>query len=824
LAFTAKAAALERLRTLGVFNTVTAFAGGLNPVGTFALKTHYAAADDELTLEQLEFQRGPGATIPVVALSATGRISALRALLAKPPTSIAQWSAHLSQGLNVPNLTLDPDAVCGLLERQKTALDFIAEVRAGVYRFKGPINLRNLTFKSAAAGSFDVAFELSAPLAHHPRPGVGRPPAGDAAAALTGTLSLAPTAPLRLTFGQNETTATGTLNLDQAGLRGTIHPQYFVYAKPEGVPCKLAFAVAHRADGWRAMEARLVGGPVSLSLMNLFYNTTTVKPALTVEKFTANTAAAGGTLTGLRLDLNADDLRFQFDGDPLDLSKLTALGLRLPPNAKLGGTLGQIKAQYAGKLSAFPGGLQVHSSGTNISMDATEAGKSARLTLAADLSATPAALSAKTVSATLVFSSGRGNALSHEIQFPLEATARKAGEGVIDALLKPGLPLLVRISNARATAPLDVDALLEGLNTLANVWSPGPGDMSGIGEMRLELSATAPAVSLDETTLSDVKLTSAELDCLRLSVNAAAGVYGGTTTVRVTNFDLRTQAFAVNFAFSAADLRAALADPSAAKGNDDYQIFGRASGTGELTGVGFKRPQRRTWNGTIKTQIEGLIAQKGDGKASKPDPLKIGASILGRVLGGDDGVIGTAGRAMNIYSEDFGLFLNRLEFEPLSASLSVEKGVARFSRSSLTGKEKSAGLRLDFLGAIDLVTQRFADDLRLLLISLPPKTQTALRLNELDETERQTILKEFADGKFQPLVLRGKIGDPATNKIELGRAFYVLDQRIHNSIQAKKAREAQAAQAAQGAQPAEQPPPEKEKEKKKGGLWDLLGR
>ena len=799
--------------------------------GTLNAKARYSQAEDRLVIETIEFARDAKCNAPLITLSASGEVAAVRDLFVRPPSSAAQVMAHVDKSLTVKSLTVGLFELNCYLAKRKIAAQFAADSLAGIYEPKGLMTVRDLVLRPAGApGVASASFSAQTPLEWHPAPAPGQPRSPDAQASLGGTWGVDANAPLRLNLNTGELALEGTLNLDAANVFYVVDKRFLTYNKPAGTPCKLRLDVRLSADNMlRAPAIELTGGAIGLSLANLVYNTAAPKPVVTLDKLALTGEPFAGTLSDFGLDMNRDALRLRFDCESFDVAKLATLGLKLPPAIQVSGSLNKTRALYEGALSAFPGGLAA-STGLNVRLAGTTPGQNVALSLSGDLTADQTRVASRSLQAALDYAPAAGAASSQKLQCVLDATSRIPDAGVLDAAQKPGLPLLVRIANAQPAGPLDVTALVDGINALAAAWSPtpsaGPGDMSGIKRLRVEVSASAPVVLAGGMEIRNVQLPSVVLDDVKLTITEAkANVYGdGAVTIHKEVLDLATNAHDGSLELANIDLKTVTTDPAAPRAKDAYELLGRLSGSGSIAGTGFTKAALKTWQGAINAKVDGLTAQKNEGKSSGISPTKIATGLGGAILGGK------TGRAMQLYGDDFGLFLNKLEFEPLPLTISVEKGRANIARTSLVGKGKSAGLQLDFLGGVNLVTTAFAPQMTIWLAKLPEKTQKELRLQQLDPADKQTLLAEFEQGKFQPVILTGNVRSPQTNADDVLKAFNTLDDRIEKLIQAKKARESGQQPADQQQptqqqpaqqQPAQTPPPDKKK-KDKPSLLDIF--
>jgi hypothetical protein len=177
------------------------------------------------------------------------------------------------------------------------------------------------------------------------------------------------------------------------------------------------------------------------------------------------------------------------------------------------------------------------------------------------------------------------------------------------------------------------------------------------------------------------------------------------------------------------------------------------------------------------------------GSKAKKVGVGIGAALLGQL----DKRLDPLGRALDIFSDDFGLFLNKLEFEPLDLDVDLQKGIAKLPRTNLVGRSKNADLQVALSGGIDIGREEYSPNLSLWIIKMPQKTQTHLRLNQIDTKDRDAILKTFSDGKFQPVELTGKLDTSSANKLEIVSAFSSLDNKISKLIDEKEQRDRAAA-------------------------------
>ena len=790
--------------------------------GELVLKAQYNAAQDQLQIETVKFVRADKSNLPVaqIELSGNAMLKQMLPKLSAKTIDVADLLASCPQGLALKTLVIYPNDLSGYLLRNKIGGTFGAEALAGVYAFTAPLTIQNgLVKRGPAAGVLDVSFNAKTPLEWHPRPQPAKAPAVAAALALGGAWGFAADMPLRITLANGNLAVQGRLVLDDAIIACSAAEPTFSYNKPAATKCALNFSLSQGADGIvRVPALELSGGPLGFSLENLTYNTAAPQPLLTLDKVVLKEGPMAGTLSAISVDMAKDHLRAQAAVDSLDLAKFVS-PKQFPPSFQLSGGLSGIALSYDGRISAFDKGftaadkMGLHCTRADVRATGTSAGKTATLTLTGELSADWVSAEGKALSVTLG---------DQKLQLALKAAPRNSGDDMMKAATKPGLPIAATIT-CDAAAPFNVTALTNALDTLtASMATPGAkssGGMDAIKDLKLTVSLNAPQILAGGQTIQNFQMASMVLSDLKVNIPDAHGtvLQDGTFALAKTNLDLATQAFSGELNYKNLDLKTLLTPGKPKK--DEYEIMGRAGGICQISGTGFADPMKTT-NVTGNVILTGLIAQKNEGKASA-DPTK---SIIG-VLGGFAGsqLSGFGGEELvlmsTLYSDDFGLFLNKLEFDEIRAPITLSKGLLSIAETSLVGKGRSAGLQIDFFGAMDLPTQKFKPNLTLHLVKLTPKTQDVLRLTQLDPSDRQAILDMFASRKFQPIVLTGALASPDKNLLELARAFRELNNTIERDIQSKKAAGQPATQPGQANA---NPPATSNPPKKKSLVDDLL--
>lgn len=803
--------------------------------GALNLKARYDAGADRLAVETLEFARDAKSNAPIVELKASGEVAGVRKALNAPALSAAALLGSFDRGLTVSSLTVGALELNAYLVKKDIAAQFAREALRGVYEATGLIVVQDAQLRpTGRGGEFDLTLRAQTPLRVHAPSAPNAPVSPEIEAEIGGTWSFDAGAPLKVKLDPNGTALQGTLNLDAAGAKYVVDKTYFVYNKPANTPCKLAFDVAMPTQGpLRVARLELAGGPIGVALANLSYDTGAPKPALTCDRIAVTEGGLAGTLTGLVLDQNRDLMRWQFSAENVDVARLRNFLAQLPPTARIAGTLRDIRAAYDGPASVFPKHLTASCAAMNVQLAAAAPSGPVALALEGDLSADLRRAASRNLAVTVESTPAGRAAQRQKIECGLEVLARNAAESLPEALAKPGMPVVVKVGGLR-TGGVDVDALTEAMSALAAAFAPapaapaGPTDWSTIRQLRVEASASVPVVTAGGIELRNAQAPAVVLDDLTLAVqNASATVFGGQAGVESLKLALPNSQFNIRFKLANIDLAALTGTLAPPTSKDDYRIAGRlTTEAAEINGMGFDAKAMKNWQGTVKAQIAGLVAQQGDGKRA-PDPLKIGTGILGGVLGGK------MGRGLNVWSSDFGLFLPRMEFEPFTTGVSMEKARVNIVRTALAGKAgtPTEGLEAEFIGGINPLKKEFAPQMTLWLTGLPAKTQRVLRLDQVDPADRQSILGEFDQARFQPVVLTGSLSAAETNKKELLAAFDTLDSRIEKMIRDKQARQQPPAQppATQPGQPQQPPPaqppaqPQPKKKKEKLNPFDLLG-
>jgi len=794
----------------------------LDLAGLVTLRARYQREKDRLFLDQLDFRRTEGGTCPVSQFALVkpngepeevARFGALLATLDldKPLHAIvATLASHLEMGIRIETLEASTRELLTFLRAKNLARSFIADVSAGVYRIAERIRLNALSArKGPKPGSYELFGGLDLAAGWHPRSGTPPLPQKDPAASLEGTVRLGTAVVVLAPSGID---VEATVLLDDLHVNLAYAAPYFVYEKPAAMPCRLRFAMGLPEKGGLAIpSAALTGGPLALTLKNLAQSEA---GTWTCEQLELPDGPLPGKLTGFLYDEKADRLQVAFDAQRVDLASAMKYAA-LPKTFTASGSLEKIHGSYAGRASVLPDRMgeqdrmELQCVLNDVVLSGRPIGKSADIALNGTLDASPRLLAGKNLSVGLKYGVTGQPALSQRIETLLEkACAREANVPLSNALLADGLPLLVR-AQVKAATPIHLEALLDTIATLSesartSTVQSGPTDLGGIAKLRLELALDAPTLTLAEQTFTNLKAQEIVFDGLKLSIPlASAEIYGGQLILRSAIYDLGTTPLrhTQKLDVSDLDLHKLTFDPAKPPAKGSYQVFGKLSANGTLSGAGFLQAERASWQGDLKTSIQNLVLEKQGAEARKNDAgggffndiKKLGMKTVGDAF--DGLVLPGTGKVMQLYQDDFGLFLSKMEFKDTEIALTVRNGLVDIPKSSLAGKGANDGLIVGFMGKIDLPSQTFKPTpFRVWFLGFPPTTQKLMRLDELTETEREGILQDFRNGN-PSLWLTGSVTSPSPNTAEFAISFQEVLKKIDRLIAARK-------QAQPGAAPA----------------------
>lgn len=795
----------------------------LDLAGLLTLRARYQREKDRLLIDQLDFKRTDGSACLISSFALTkpsgepeevARLSALLASLdlKKPLHAIvATIASHLEMGVHVHSLEVSTRELLTFLRAQGLAQTFIADVRAGIYRIAERIQLSALSArKGAKPGSYELFTRIDLAADWHPRSGATPLPQREPAASIDGAMRLSPAVvvldPLR-------TDVEATVLLDDLHVNLACAAPYFVYEKPLATPCRFRFSLGlPERGGLHVPSAALTGGPLALSMTDLQQSAT---GAWTCELLELTNGPLPGKLTGFLYDEKNDRLRVAFDAQRVDMASAVKYA-SLPKTFTASGSLEKIHGSYDGRTSVLPDRMGEEDKMLfqcilrDVVLSGRPMGKSADLSINGTLNASPYELSSPQLTVGLNFGITGQPAVAQGITTILEkACAREPRMALPTALLADGLPLLVR-GRVVADTPIHVEALLDTIATLSesvNAVGPvtsGPTDLNGIRRLRLELGLQAPSLTLAGQTFTNLQAQQLIFEGLMLSIPLAnAEIGGGQMILRDALYNVGATPIGHHqrLTVSDVDLHVLTFDPSKPPAKGSYQVFGKLSATGSLSGSGFLQPERSSWQGELKTTIRELVLEKrgvedqkaGPGGGFFGDIRKLGMRALGDIF--DGLVLPGTGKVMRLYQDDFGLFLSRMEFKNTDIAMTIRNGLVDMAQGTLEGKGKNDGLIIGFLGKIDLPSQSFKPTpFHVWFLGFPPSTQKLMHLDELSETEREGIMQDFRRGN-PSLWLSGTVTSPSPNAAEFAISFQEVLKKIDRLIAARK-------QAQPGATPA----------------------
>jgi hypothetical protein len=559
--------------------------------------------------------------------------------------------------------------------------------------------------------------------------------------------------------------------------------------------------------------------------------------SLSLEKLTVGDGAQSATLTGLAYDVAQDKLRFGVEVGRFDIGKVAPY-MSLPAGLKVLGACTGAKASYDGSLAAlrtgkaFAGGdkFGLTLGAELLRLEAVTPAAAAYMNVKGDIDIDNTRIAWRNLDLAVHHKPASGPEGHSQVNGNLTIAPKVAGTSLLNALKAPGLPLLVK-APLRAT-DLNANAA-DAFSTVANVLSPGGsggGGLSGIKNLRVEASLSANRVLAGSMIVAQVEVPALVVDGLIVTIpNAKCVAYGGELAIAEARYNIGKEPLSHSQKISVANLDLAAIAKAFSGGRapkpEEYQVTGRLSASGSLSGGGFDAADRDTWRGNAKVTLVDLVAIKSAGKASLPDQSKLqqALSSFGVPFERDNFLM----RWADIWADDFGLFLSRLEFASLDVDLGLDLGKVTIAHGKIIGKPgtPSAGLNLEYQGGISLRHETFSPQLTLWLTNLPLRTQEKLRLNQITEGERAEILARFGQCRFEPIILKGKVADcSCDNSLSVVAAFMKLDTEIDKLIRAR-----QPTAPVQPNQPVPPPPPtpvetvkEKVKEKVKDKLGDWL--
>ena len=754
---------------------------------------------DRVRIEELVFEKSPPGSAVLELLKASAEVGTVSALLADPPGGLVAWINRASPEVRIAVARLAPAPLLDFLKAEGLAAGLCAQVKSGVYRVE-VLEWRDLVVKAGAQpGRLDAAFALHAQFEHRPRSGSAAVLSAEPAAHAKGVMKTDPATPFRIVLRDERVDFEGALLLDDSDLFCSATKPW-VYRKAAGAPCRLSVAGAAQNDGTVRLSAlEIEGVPVSLKLQDLEYRTARDQFQVALKSM-ALTAPLVLTVKDLALDTARDLLKFSAQAAPLTAAQVAPY-LALPDGWRMEGGLEETHSTYQGRWSAFTQGfrptdlLTFRTGLKDLRLAVRAQDRAAAWTLSGPLEGdafrlTSAGLNLAGESGPLGVAPVR-----QQLLLPLQVTGRD-GRDLLEALSANGLPLLVRVP-VEAKEPLNLAALLEAVNAFSGA-TPGapaaPRGLDAIKELRVEIpTLNVPKLSAYGESVEGVRAPVRAQDGAgvvldRLSVllsSLAARVQGAEALVTQGRYEIALNPIRheQSFQLTQVDLARVVPEPVTIPSHGPYRINGQVNLAGQLRGAGFAQAERRSWNGQWKAALPNLVVSKA-GKEKETSNLgdsltKLGVGLAGDLLGGKTGL------GMKLYSQNFGLELSKLEFEPLEIEVSIREGKAFVERGRLRAKGANAGLSLAFEGVVDLAREEFAPHFQVWLADLPPRTQEIMGLPRFSAEWRKEILKDFAEGRFK-FILTGPVRNFQDNRKDLLLQLNDLGDRLSRPEPAPK--------------------------------------
>jgi hypothetical protein len=828
----------------GALPKLAALPAGLDLNGTATLGADYAAGAGTLALRSFTYQRAPGTKGPLAEADLSGTVTGVKELPQKlngPPENLLP---HLG-GLSIKRLGFDLQGLAPLLKAQNAAPALVGDLESGVIRFHQPLTLSNVSVQSPAANRWQIALGLTTHAEYRPLDPATKAPAAAPLAVLNGTVTTG-SKPLTVNLADGGFSAAGQLDLGGAEvLAGPPKPVQF--RAPKGGATVLAFSVARSKDG--VITAPLIdvgGGTLSLLANNLTLNTGGPKLYAAVEKCVLREGPLTGTLSGVLIDEARDRATLRLDAQRVDFAKLNNL-VALPAGASLNGALDGVRIAYDGAYSSLQKGAFTNTDKLEFSagrMDVLAGAVSPKgpvsVALAGEIATTPQKLESKALAVRVKDGVGE-----QALNVALTVAPRAATDTLITAATAPGLPLQVGIA-AAGQSPLHLERLQAALNAVAEAFGGSggapaaggakAGGMDAIRELRVDAQFTAPQLVAGTLQMSDVKVPGATLDRLKLVATAQAVMNGdGLVQARSLAYDLGSSAYAAEFLLQNVNLAPVSEMLAQSQSGSDYVFAGRLTGSGAVSGSAASSDSLMRGEVLLKGTVSGLTLTKqpkaksaiGSMVASVQRTVtRTGGKLLGGILGGVttgvdpiDNRLEGIGTGAELMSDEFGLFLDRLDFEDVTFDLGGSKGIYTLQPLRLVGRRetRTAGLDLQVHGGVNAPAQTFSPEAVVRLLGLTAKAEDSLGMTEIDAVDREAIRKHMAEGKLSPVVLRGKISEltsPLSNFKELFSTNYKskpiedIKKLVKEAAKRKREREKAAAEAAKAQDPnaAKQPP------------------
>ena len=496
--------------------------------------------------------------------------------------------------------------------------------------------------------------------------------------------------------------------------------------------------------------------------------------------------------------------------------------MKLPAILNLGGILEKVNLSYNGSIVALQTMLETDADltlkrfpdkrlkGLNPETDllvldaafkgvqfngSIEKGPAAVVSLDGALHMTARELEWKDLSAGIEFAAPENAPIKYALTAPrLTINSADPKLNLLCAMKSPGMPLYIS-ADLSVTGPVNTDAFISTYQALMG------SKFNAVEQLLFSGSVRLPSVTTETGAVRLLDAKNLVLKALKLDASiVTADVYGGKLALTETGFDFTKSrlvqsddilmvkgiGFHSRVKITDADL-ALLADGNKANQASQmgYSISGRLDADGNMDGMDISPLDRLSWNGAIRFKLSNMRFEAPRGL--KPSSLAIAPWAAGFLKYGENysRVVAKSACSNAIqlgleFSNDSstkyfdalllatqvylakacGVELERLDFEPVTATVFIKMGSAEFERFQLRGRGTCAGLELqveDF--KINLADESLAKEAVIYPLSIPKSAQQRLCLERWPADIRDEFLRGLLDGKL-PMRIQGSLVAP----------------------------------------------------------------
>ena len=441
-----------------------------------------------------------------------------------------------------------------------------------------------------------------------------------------------------------------------------------------------------------------------------------------------------------------------------------------------------------------------------------EGSASSQLSLNGEMRLTARDLSFKTLTASVVLGDEAG---IKEMAFSspnLQISSSDPKLNLTRALGAAGTPLNVSGDIASST-PLEPFGLFSAYKLMRSGKLDKDAKSSRTLPEHLIVTATltAPSLTLNETKFEPIEAQNFVLKNRKLTVgNFTSTAMGGRFSINDANLDFSNAAFAMpaeKLTVRDVEFRAPLkwleADmsllPGVKSSKQAYALSGRMDAFGKLDGFNFTGTDRLRWDGAVKLKLAlALQAPKSDGarppaelvapwsraftgmgaqmfiafvRAAGDESSNIhqlsfdlpepAAATLGSATGDTHKMFNGAMLALQAYlARTAGVDFERLEFEPVTPTIVIEKGFAKIETFKFASKGTHQGLEITVRNLkINLADEAFADEAQIYVSAIPKAARDRLALEKWPADVRDEFNHALEEGKLA-LRLSGRLNAP----------------------------------------------------------------